>query len=528
MSKKNSRHCPALQSDITSKECGNDRHSRIPCTADCPFNPFALENYDDLLLLEKAAEAESAARLLKSMTPARHEAFAREARRLFDDPFGMEAIFREEYIHRLGPDGLNFMSRWEASGWAGLKNDHRIYFQGHRQLAPMLVEYQGPLDADRAHALDLLHTTELPLLVLDRVLVSIMPRFTTVLVWQFPLPHYHRFFGVNLPIHPLGSCMPLDAVREIVRHLGGPVDQDGLLSWLNLNFLRFVKACHASLSASNQTRERIVDRRHFISTWKYTCPLNILLDHCNASPLLTADWPTSEEKDHYTAAYQLLAPPADLAAFQELLGANIAGRLLITHGEINGFSLGEANHHHLRTTVELAAGSILSKIQIEIEEIPREEPLREAFDRASVPARFMESSEPYLVRVYPIPLDDPESGDTSYKILGEILTDSYRAFVDATPPELGGLTVHAAAALPAHRPCHQSPQSRQRIPQRDRRQHPHRQRQQLRRHRNLRVQRRHPCCGGPLGDKADQQEHQQQAKGKGLGFSPRQMAAQHL
>ncbi len=49
MSKKNSRHCPALQSDITSKECGNDRHSRIPCTADCPFNPFALENYDDLL-----------------------------------------------------------------------------------------------------------------------------------------------------------------------------------------------------------------------------------------------------------------------------------------------------------------------------------------------------------------------------------------------------------------------------------------------------------------------------------------------
>lgn len=453
MSKKNSRPCPALQRDITSKECGSDRHSRIPCPAECPFNPFAPDNYDELKSIESAAEKQAHPRLNRSMSPARQAAFSARIESVRHDLLKLEACFIQEYFQRPGPDGLSFLSQWEAEGWTGLNNDQRVYYNGHRQLSPRLIEYQGSRNAGQSYGLDILNPTAPPLLFMDRSLAAKLPRFSTVIFWHFPLPHFHRLFGVNVQISPLGHYTLLETVQEVVQHLGGPSDLSQVLHWLSIHFARFVEALHASADAVHAARMRHLDYRLFQSTWQYSCPLEVLLNHCNASPLLTGDWPTEQEKKEHSciAAYDLFAPSSDLALFQAHCGANVMGRLLIAKGSVTGIALGEANQNHLRSTVEHAAGAILSRIAIKIDKLPNGGATSPAYDRALVPPRLEEAPPPLVFRKRPHPFDDPENGDTSYKIPGEILTGSYRAFVDATPPELGGLTVQAAAALPLHR-----------------------------------------------------------------------------
>jgi len=44
-------------------------------------------------------------------------------------------------------------------------------------------------------------------------------RFTTLLGWVFPLPHYRRIFGFALSMPPIGPFDSLELTTEIVRHL---------------------------------------------------------------------------------------------------------------------------------------------------------------------------------------------------------------------------------------------------------------------------------------------------------------------
>ena len=46
---KKRRSCPVAGRDISSAECGENRHSRYACPAACPFNPFAVTQYTALL-----------------------------------------------------------------------------------------------------------------------------------------------------------------------------------------------------------------------------------------------------------------------------------------------------------------------------------------------------------------------------------------------------------------------------------------------------------------------------------------------
>src|SRR5947209_1348622 len=43
---KHLRDCPATGRAITSRECGEGRHSQLHCPAECPHNPFSAANYD--------------------------------------------------------------------------------------------------------------------------------------------------------------------------------------------------------------------------------------------------------------------------------------------------------------------------------------------------------------------------------------------------------------------------------------------------------------------------------------------------
>jgi hypothetical protein len=46
------RNCPALDGKICSRCCGSKRNSAIQCTAECPNNPFGVNNYDEWIRLD--------------------------------------------------------------------------------------------------------------------------------------------------------------------------------------------------------------------------------------------------------------------------------------------------------------------------------------------------------------------------------------------------------------------------------------------------------------------------------------------
>jgi hypothetical protein len=58
---KTSKHrlCPALGREISSGECGENRHSCYACPASCPHNPFALGNYTALLSSEDTLDQQT-------------------------------------------------------------------------------------------------------------------------------------------------------------------------------------------------------------------------------------------------------------------------------------------------------------------------------------------------------------------------------------------------------------------------------------------------------------------------------------
>src|ERR1700683_2975953 len=58
------RFCPAIQRQISSAECGENRGSRYACPSDCLFSLLAGANYDLLLELENEVDRKSAERLI--------------------------------------------------------------------------------------------------------------------------------------------------------------------------------------------------------------------------------------------------------------------------------------------------------------------------------------------------------------------------------------------------------------------------------------------------------------------------------
>ena len=275
MSKKNShRPCPALQRGITSKECGGDRHSRIACTEDCPFNPFALQNYDDLLEVEKSADAKARARLFKAMSPGRQSLFASQIRSMTGEVLEIEQAFRFEFFQRPGPDGRDFITTWDEEGWTGLNNDERTYYQGHRKLAPRLMEVHGPVDDGQVTVTDPRQPEQPPFPAMDRTLAATVPRFSILLAWQFPLPHYRRLFCANLPMQPLGPCSAVEVVDEIVRHRSGLSDPDQAARWLALHFNDFAKSYQATQEARLEDTRRLSDKRIFRTSWPYSGPMD--------------------------------------------------------------------------------------------------------------------------------------------------------------------------------------------------------------------------------------------------------------
>ncbi len=249
------RFCPAIGGELRPAECGANRNSRYSCPPDCPHNPVALSNYDQLLALETGLDAK-AFQWVALQDPIRDASFARrlEEASAGSPAQGLHAAVMWQLFFKRDDSGLTSSQRWEAAGFPGLVNDERVLFAAKMKMRIVLLEVRQVLDAERTEAADVLTEDGPPLRIVDRSFAASAVRFASLLGWAYPLPHFWRLSGTAIKLFELGPFCVEEVVAETVRHLGGPVDAEARRRWLAEHYVRTEKSITA---AANERLRRM-------------------------------------------------------------------------------------------------------------------------------------------------------------------------------------------------------------------------------------------------------------------------------
>ncbi len=161
---------------------------------------MAPENYD--LLLEHEARLDGLT--LRRLGQELPEATRAIQGALHDkSPHALHATTIGWLYFQAGPDGETFAARWAQAGFPELKNDERVILRGKMQVRVALLEIQRVRDDGQSmDAVDLLDPSGPLLRFVDRSVARRAVRFSRVLTWIYPLPHFWRMFGtgVVLPV----------------------------------------------------------------------------------------------------------------------------------------------------------------------------------------------------------------------------------------------------------------------------------------------------------------------------------------
>jgi hypothetical protein len=134
-------------------------------------------------------------------------------------------------------EGLTCVQRRERSGFPGLRNDERVLLRAKLRTRMALLEVHRVLDAERIEAVDLFEAAPTPMIFQDRSLAAVAVRFTVLVCWIYPLPHYWRLSGMAIQVPELALFEPREVVVEIVRHLGvRPMSRGCVAGWRNTRY----------------------------------------------------------------------------------------------------------------------------------------------------------------------------------------------------------------------------------------------------------------------------------------------------
>ena len=190
MSKKSAkwRQCPAVSREINSAECGEKRGSVYQCPATCGYNPFAPQNYDNLLDLESEVDSKCMTRLKEEVarSPAFGKTYAAAANST--NSHAVHVHYTLSLFFERGEDGLTRAERWEKSGFPGLKNDERVLLRAKMKIRIVLLEVHRVINREQIEAVDLLSSKGDALLLQDRSLAALVFRFSTSLNWAYRFP----------------------------------------------------------------------------------------------------------------------------------------------------------------------------------------------------------------------------------------------------------------------------------------------------------------------------------------------------
>ena len=318
------------------------------------------------------------------------------------------------------------------------------------QLRPRLIEVHRVFDGLRSEVVDLLEPEPEPLLICDRSLAARACRFTTILGWFFPLPHFWRSFGFGIAMPAIGSLEPQDAAAEIVRHLGGPEDRAAWNEWFGLNCARFSEALSAVSLARREQMFAGMDAEFGKAVYDLRAPFAECRDTLDAIAAVAHDpLADGEENEGFAEArvwFDESPPFAQGAAARAVLGRVLLGQ---AHWRLE--AMGAEKLSRLRPKFEEVFADRVrftgERRDNFLAHLKSKEP---KYDRALVPPRLLENPSKVVLTSNRVPAGS--AAGSKEEIISEFTAEYDRAWLDESIPALDGKTPREAARDPALRP----------------------------------------------------------------------------
>lgn len=445
------RRCPALGREISSVDCGENRVSRYACPEDCPHNPFAAANYEQLLEIEDGLDKKTLKRMFDEASdrPALEQAFhgALQAK----SAHAAHAFTVWRLFFKQDADGLTCARRWERAGLPGLKNDERVLLRAKTQMRIALLEIRRVIDEQHIEVIDLFSPTGAPLRVVDRSLARQAVRFAPFLTWAFPLPYFWRMSGTAIVIPDWQPFEPLEIVTELARHLGGPADREPMRRWLAGDFVRLNDALDATAWERRRRMFAQIDAKWGSAVYELRKPFA----ECRAALDEVAeadqdDLDGKERREGFAEARTWFDEAENSVVALPAEGRPVLGRVLLGQTFWRIEAMGAVRLSRLRGKLETRLGDRVRFTGERIDDLGARMALNEPqADLALVPPRLLEHVQQLQLMSSRLA---PSPGSSQKEMLAEVEQAHLRGFADLPVPALDGRTPRAAARDPALRP----------------------------------------------------------------------------
>ncbi len=436
------RLCPAVQREIASAECGENRHSRFACPVGCEFNPFSPANYASCLEIESRLSRKTYDWYLASF-PNPGEGLRQLDKLMRDDPGESLALQMREFYFRRDADGQTVAERWQKAGFPGLKNDERTIQLTAMRPQLRLIEVHRVIDDVQTEVVDLFDADPRPFLVCDRGLAARACRFTVLLAWFHPLPHFWRCSGFAATIVPATGFDPVEWVDQIVRHLGGPPWSVGRARWFGENFIRFQQSLKAVGLARREQMFASMDADFGKVVYELRAPFAECRSVVDAlSEVVPDDLADGERDEGFAEARTWLESGGT--------GNEVCGRILLGQSHWRVEAMGAGRLARLRESLEKTLGPRVKFVGERRDDLAAH--LRSkapAYDKDLVPPALLASPGHLSLSTSRIRLPP---GGTAPDSLSDVYESRDRQWVDAQLPALDGKTPRQAATDPELRP----------------------------------------------------------------------------
>ena len=445
------RPCPATGRGITSAECGEQRESQLKCPAGCEHNPFNPAHYDRVLEIETRLDAKCFERFTAQFAtqPALHKAEAKATR---DGLHAITAFYNWNILMARDREQLTFAQRWEQTGWRDLKNDERVLMRHKMRMHIALLEVHRVLDGSRVEMVDLLAPDPQPLIFQDRRMAAMATRFQCFLAWIYPLPHYWRSSGTATTVESMGDLATPDVVREIVRHLGGPVTEPELRPWLAEHFHPFNESLNAVARARRQLMFSGMDAKFGKVVYELRAPFAECREQLELPEnVVPSDLSEAERNEGFAEAREWLDSPDASATPTMPGGESILGRVLLGQSFWRLETFGSAKLARLREQFERQLGERVRFNGERLDDMASQMAAKEPpVNQSLVPPSLLANPEQFQFSTSRIPTPPP--GTAPGEIESQMFLAMNRAFMDEPIPALNRQTPRQAAQDPLLRP----------------------------------------------------------------------------
>ena len=447
------RMCPALGGSICSRCCGSQRNSAIQCTAECPNNPFGVNNYDEWLKLDGSWGEKCFGYVLEHYGYYNEHSLKKELGKyklteggvtedVFEDaaPLFMHAkLFWEPF-----KDDMCLADCWERNDWKGLNNDECAMMAFKRTTRPVILEIQEKINDTEMLCVDLLDPSKKPFSVFDRSIAARYSRFSRSVNLVCRFPHYYRAgpSGIELQ-HELTDPF-LEELEAISADLGISI-RDYLSG-------HFVEACRRVHRMGLKRRDLMIDSLD-INEWTAVYKLNIAQNEVAKVLSIKPEFELEESKIQGVMEYSWLRRgeskkiekkiPGLLQHGDESFGVGGLGRLRLLEDTLEVIVLGSEKYRFARKTLDKYLGACITFISETEKDLKKE-----------LHGRLEDRTEPRLESRMAGEMkgENEIPPEVQAQVMSQFHEQHYRQFIDSPFPMLENKTPRQAAKIKKLRP----------------------------------------------------------------------------